>query len=213
MKEIQEQLELESVYTDTKLKAEKWILDQANAGKQVFVYRMGNLLGRYSDGQFQNNIHENAFYRMLKLMILVNKAPKVQWMVFTPVDFAADVIVKSVAAKEQSVRVYHVCHPEPIPFEEFVGLLNELDLEIELVDKDYYESYILSDGMTEEVKNLAIAQLDGDGANDSNAIFDSRKTMQLLKIKNLPTVNKAYIGKLIIEYASEQQFIKVAVLV
>ena len=213
MNEIQEHLQLESVYTDTKLKAEKWILDQANAGKQVFVYRMGNLSGRYSDGQFQSNIHENAFYRMLKLMILVNKAPKVQWMVdFTPVDFAADVIVKSVLANEQSVRVFHVCHPEPIPFEEFVGLLNELDLQIELVDKVYYESYILSDGMTEEVKNLAVAQLDGDGANDSNAIFDSRTTMQLLKIKNMPTVNKEYIGKLM-EYASEQQFIKMTVLV
>ena len=59
--------------------AEKWVLDKAKEGKQVFVYRMGNLVGRYSDGKFQRNIDANAFYRMLKLMILGKKAPKVLW--------------------------------------------------------------------------------------------------------------------------------------
>lgn len=211
MSEIPEDLQLDSVYTDTKMKAEKWILDQAKTGKQVFVYRMGNLAGRYSDGHFQSNIDENAFYRMLKLMILVNKAPNVQWMVdFTPIDFAADVVVKSALTAEHAVRVYHVCHPNPIPFAQFVSILNELDLSIEMVEKSFYEDYILSGNMSEEIKNLAVAQLDGDGANDTNAIFDSQQTMQLLKIEHLPKIEKEYIGKLI-QYASEQQFIKVAV--
>lgn len=211
MSEIPEDLQLESVYTDTKMKAEKWILDQAKVGKQVFVYRMGNLAGRYSDGHFQGNIDENAFYRMLKLMILVNKAPNVQWMVdFTPIDFAADVVVKSALTDEHAVRVYHVCHPNPIPFAQFVSILNKLDLSIEMVETAFYEDYILSDSMSEEIKNLAVAQLDGDGASDTNAVFDSQQTMNLLNIQHLPKIEKEYIGKLI-QYASEQQFIKVAV--
>ncbi|MBD8037455.1 amino acid adenylation domain-containing protein [Solibacillus sp. A46] len=211
MSNIPEDLQLDSVYTDTKMKAEKWILDQAKVGKQVFVYRMGNLAGRYSDGHFQSNIDENAFYRMLKLMILVNKAPNVQWMVdFTPIDFAADVVVKSALTAEHTVRVYHVCHPDPIPFAQFVSILNELDLSIEMVETAFYEDYILSDSMSEEIKNLAVAQLDGDGASDTNAVFDSQQTMKLLKIQHLPKIEKEYIGKLI-QYASEQQFIKLAV--
>ena len=61
-----------------------------------------------------------------------------------------------------------------------------------------------------DIKCLAVAQLDGDGASDTNAVFDSQQTMKLLKIQHLPKIEKEYIGKLI-QYASEQQFIKLAV--
>lgn len=204
------ELELESVYTDTKMKAEKWLLDQAKDGKQVFVYRMGNLSGRYNDGFFQNNINENSFYRMMKLMILVNKAPKVQWMVdFTPIDFAAQVVVKSVLTTIHSQRIYHVCHPSPITFEQFVSILNELDLEVEMVDKAYFEEYVLSESVSDEVKNLAVAHLDGDGANDSNAVFDSKNTMNVLEVTNLPKLEKEYIQKLL-AHAADVGFIKLA---
>lgn len=203
-------LELESVYTDTKMKAEKWVLDQLKEGKQVFVYRMGNLSGRYSDGFFQSNINENSFYRMMKLMILVNKAPKVQWMVdFTPIDFAAQVVVKGVLTTKHAQRIYHVCHPNPITFEQFISLLNELDLEIDMVDKAYYDQYVLSDHVSDEVKNLAVAQLDGDGANDSNAVFDSKKTMEVLGVTELPKLENQYIGTLL-HHAAELGFIKLA---
>lgn len=209
--EIPADLQLESVYTDTKMKAEKWILDKAKEGKQVFIYRMGNLTGRYSDGRFQSNINENSFYRMMKLMIMVNKAPKVQWMVdFTPIDFAAEVVVKSLLTTKHFQRVYHVCHPYPIEFEQFISILNDLDLDIEMVEKAFYEAYVLSGNVNEEVKNLAVAQLDGDGASDTNAIFDSKKTMKLLGINQLPKLEKEYLGKLI-HYAIEEGFIKAVV--
>ncbi|MEK4424609.1 amino acid adenylation domain-containing protein [Solibacillus sp. FSL K6-1523] len=209
--EFPEQLHLESVYTDTKMIAEKWILDKAKEGKQVFVYRMGNLTGRYSDGRFQSNIDGNAFYRMMKLIIMVNKAPKVQWMVdFTPIDFAAEVVVKSLLTAKHLGRVYHVCHPNPIPFEHFISILNELDLNIEMVEKAVYEEYVLSGNVNEEVKNLGVAQLDGDGASDSNAVFDSKNTMNRLGMNQLPLLEKEYIGKLI-DYAIAEGFIKVAV--
>ncbi|MER1999419.1 MAG: amino acid adenylation domain-containing protein, partial [Lysinibacillus sp.] len=167
-------LTLENVYNDTKMMAEKWVLDKVKEGKQVFVYRMGNLVGRYSDGKFQSNIDANAFYRMLKLMILGEKAPNVLWKVdFMPIDFASEVVVKSVLKTDNPQRVYHVSHPNPITFENLVAVLNELGFEITLVDQDAYNTYILSDEVSEEVKNLAVAQLDGDGAKDSNAVYDS----------------------------------------
>lgn len=209
--EIPEDLALESVYTDTKMSAEKWLLNKANEDKQVFIYRMGNLTGRYNDGQFQSNMNENAFYRMLKLMILVNKAPKVQWMVdFTPIDFAAEVVVKASLTTMHTNRIYHVCHPNPITFEQFITALNELDLNIEMVEKAEYEAFVISGNVGEEVKNLAVAQLDGDGANDTDAIFDSKLTMKSLGMNQLPRLEKAYFEKLI-HHAIEEGFIKVAV--
>lgn len=211
MTEIPAELKLESVYTDTKMEAEKWVLDQAQKGKQVFIYRMGNLTGRYSDGRFQRNINENAFYRMLKLVLLVKKAPKVQWLVdFTPIDFAAEVVVKAVRTRKHMGRVYHVCHPNPITFDQFIGLLNELDLNIEMVEKAHYEDYVLSENVDEEVKNLGVAQLDGDGANDSNAIFESKNTMKRLAMNELPKLEKAYMAKLI-DHAIKEGFLTVVV--
>ncbi|MGA4518379.1 amino acid adenylation domain-containing protein [Solibacillus silvestris] len=210
--EMPEGLSVESVYTDTKMIAEKWILDKAKENKQVFVYRMGNLVGRYSDGKFQSNIDANAFYRMLKLMILGKKAPKVLWKVdFTPIDFASEVVVNSVLKTDNSQRVYHVSHPNPITFEELIAVLNELDFDITMIEQEDYNAYILSDEMSEEVKNLAVAQLDGDGANDSNAVYDSNNTMQVLELTNIPVLNKEYIGKLI-NHAIAVGFIKEAVM-
>ena len=209
--EMPEGLTVESVYTDTKMIAEKWVLDRVKEGKQVFVYRMGNLVGRYSDGKFQSNIEANAFYRMLKLMILGNKAPNVLWKVdFTPIDFASEVVVNSVLKTDNPQRVYHVSHPNPITFENLIAVLNELGFDITLVEVDAYNSYILSEGASEEVKNLAVAQLDGDGANDSNAVYDSNNTMQVLEVANIPVLDKEYIGKLI-NHAISVGFIKQAV--
>lgn len=210
--EMPDGLTVESVYTDTKMIAEKWVLDQAKEGKQVFVYRMGNLVGRYSDGKFQRNIDANAFYRMLKLIILGKKAPNVLWKVdFMPIDFASEVVVKSVLKRDNPQRVYHVSHPNPITFENLIGVLNELGFAITIEDQAAYNAYILSDAVSEEVKNLAVAQLDGDGANDSNAVYDSHNTMQVLAVDNIPVLDKVYIGKLI-DHAMSVGFIKVAVM-
>ncbi|MCH7323923.1 amino acid adenylation domain-containing protein [Solibacillus sp. MA9] len=210
--EMPDGLSVESVYTDTKMIAEKWVLDKVKEGKQVFVYRMGNLVGRYCDGKFQSNIDANAFYRMLKLMILGNKAPNVLWKVdFTPIDFASEVVVKSVLKTDNPQRVYHVSHPNPITFEKLIAELNELGFDITLVERDAYNSYILSEGVSEEVKNLAVAQLDGDGANDSNAVYDSTNTMKVLELANIPALDTEYIGKLI-NHAISVGFIKEAVM-
>ena len=209
--EMPEGLSVESVYTDTKMIAEKWILDQAKENKQVFVYRMGNLVGRYLDGKFQSNIDANAFYRMLKLMILGKKAPKVLWKVdFTPIDFASEVVVNSVLKTDNPQRVYHVSHPFPVTFEEVIAVLNDLGFDITLTEQGEYNAYILSDEMSEEVKHLAVAQLDGDGANDSNAVYDSINTMQALDPTTIPVLDKEYIGKLI-NHAISVGFIKEAV--
>lgn len=210
--EMPKGLSVESVYTDTKMIAEKYILDQTKENKQVFVYRMGNLVGRYLDGKFQSNIDANAFYRMLKLMILGKKAPKVLWKVdFTPIDFASEVVVNSVLKTVNPQRVYHVSHPNPITFEEVIAVLNELGFNITMIEQDEYNTYILSEEMSEEVKHLAVAQLDGDGANNSNAVYDSNNTMQVLEPTNIPVLDKEYIGKLI-NHAISVGFIKETVM-
>jgi amino acid adenylation domain-containing protein/thioester reductase-like protein len=205
---IPEDLQLNNVYTDTKLKAERLVLEKVKEGYQTFIYRMGNLTGRASDGVFQENIDSNAFYRMMKLMILVEKAPDVNWMVdFTPIDFASEVVTTSVLKSQHDRRVYHVNHPEPIHYRKFIDLLNEVGYKVEVMDAIEYEEFVLNLETSEEARNLLVAQLDGDGARDSEAVFDSRDTMASLGIKTIPEINKEYMRKLL-EHAFEVGFIK-----
>lgn len=202
-------LTLENVYNDTKLMAENLVLSKLNEGKQVFVYRMGNLIGRYNDGKFQDNINNNAFYRMMKLMTMIGKAPKVNWMVdFTPVDFASEVVFKSVTEKSHKQRVYHISHPNPVSYDKFISLINDIGLNVEILDKDKYEDFVLTEKLPEEASNLVVSQLDGDGAIDSSAIYDSTKTMESLEILNIPVINTEYLSK-IINYADKLGFMEI----
>ena len=61
------------------------------------------------------------------------------------------------------------------------------------------------------VQSIILHHLDGDGANDSNAVYDSNNTMQVLELADIPVLDKAYIGKLI-NHAISVGFIKEAVM-
>ena len=53
-------------YVRTKFLAERAILEaKAEKGLDAVILRAGNLMGRYSDGEFQINLLTNAFMRSL----------------------------------------------------------------------------------------------------------------------------------------------------
>ncbi|AFQ46210.1 non-ribosomal peptide synthetase [Desulfosporosinus meridiei] len=52
-----------NVYVRSKFEAESLILEEVEKGLKATIFRVGILTSRISDGQFQVNIEENAFYR------------------------------------------------------------------------------------------------------------------------------------------------------
>lgn len=184
-------------YTDTKRMAEVSVLNQIEAGKDVYVYRMANLTGRYSDGLFQRNMESNAFYRMMKLMMGLGYAPRLNWMVdFTPIDYAARVVMDGVLKDTERLRVSHVASTDPISWIDLVEMLNTNGYSIELLDVSDFNARLMSDGLSVELAELSVAQMDGDGATDSEIVYASEWTMYTLGVDRI-SITSDYVERLV----------------
>ncbi|MDF2926511.1 MAG: amino acid adenylation domain protein [Paenibacillaceae bacterium] len=175
---------VENVYTQSKLEAERRvILACEKYGTPVTVYRAGNLCCRSDNGLFQPNIDNNAFYRMLKAMILLGAAPRACCHVdITPVDYAGSAIA-ALALRQDSVGgMFHICNPVQLSYEGLVGYFQAYGYRIEFMELQDYESWLL-DGESakdQEGLSLAMAQLEGDGAKHSNWRFSCAHTSHYL---------------------------------
>ncbi|MFM9276574.1 non-ribosomal peptide synthetase family protein [Paenibacillus jiagnxiensis] len=177
-------LKVENLYTNSKLEAEKALMAAAQQGLHVSIYRAGNLSSHSESGLFQKNIDSNSFYRMLKAMLLLGKAPKVQWEVdFTPIDYAGKSIVALALRPGSLGKVFHICNPQTISYNSWIHLIREYGYEIELMEQEAYRAWLFDPAApknTEGVK-LAIAQLEGDGAKDSRYRYGCKLTYEALQ--------------------------------
>lgn len=175
---------VENVYTNSKLKAEKLVIKAGEEdGVAATIYRVGNLSCHSNNGVFQKNIDNNAFYRMLKAMLLLKKAPKVRWEVdITPINFAGESITALALQDETVGRVFHICNPIAISYEEMVGYFQACGYEITMLDWKEYETWLLDPQNPKDQAGLelAMAQLEGDGAKNSIYRYTCPQTMEYL---------------------------------
>ncbi|MWV42875.1 amino acid adenylation domain-containing protein [Paenibacillus sp. HJL G12] len=176
---------VENVYTNSKLEAEKLVVRAGEEhGIAASVYRVGNLSCHSGNGVFQRNIDNNAFYRMLKAMLLLKNAPSVQWEVdITPIDYASESIT-ALALQDATVgRVFHICNPVAIPYEQMIRHFVSYGYEITLQDWNDYEAWLFDTQYNKDQTGLelAMAQLEGDGAKNSIYRFACPQTNQFLE--------------------------------
>lgn len=167
-------LHVDNLYSDSKLEAEKVLMIAAEQGVPVSIYRAGNLTCHSETGRFQSNIDSNAFYRMIKAMLLLGKAPAADWMVdFTPINYASEAIVHLALRQDTAGRVFHICNPEPIRYDELIRSVNRAGYEVETLPFADYTRWLFDASISKEPEalQLAIAQLEGDGAKDSAYVY------------------------------------------
>ncbi len=196
---------LENVYANSKLQAERLVREAIQEGIPATIYRAGNLVGHSKTGRFQENIDSNAFYRMMKGMLLLEKVPHAHmWVDLTPVDFASEALVALARQQETIGRIFHLVNPRQILFTEFVAHLRELGYPIELMEPAAYEAMLFSpeQKIEGEVLQLAMAQLEGDGVKDSPYRFGCRETAHFLEplAVRCPAPDRELIATLL-EYA------------
>lgn len=176
---------LENVYNQSKLEAEKLVRNAAMEGIPVSIYRVGNLTCHSETGKFQRNMDDNAFYRMIKSMLCLGRTPDANWHVdFTPINFASQALVALASQPTSNGHIFHLCNPEPLLYLDFIDMLKGMGYDLEIIGANEYENWLLNGDHPEELQeylSLAIAQLDGDGANDSPFILNTDKTQEFLK--------------------------------
>lgn len=177
---------LENVYSNSKLQAENLVREAIKDGVRGNIYRVGNLACHSETGMFQQNIEGNAFYRLIKAMLLIGQAPKVKWKIdFTPIDFASKSIVTYVQDSQIAGEMLHICHPYQIEFEHFIKLIEECGYNLEMVPLSQYINMGLMLSKEDEViAELIASQVAGDGAQQSEIVMGTRRTNEWIKKKN-----------------------------
>ncbi|MEK4028112.1 amino acid adenylation domain-containing protein [Pseudobacillus sp. FSL P4-0506] len=198
---------LTNVYVNSKLESEKLLFEAAaKAEIPVTIYRAGNLTCHSQTGRFQKNIDSNAYYRMLKTMLSLKVAPKVEWYVdYTPIDYASESIVALAVQPESAGRVLHICNQVQIHYSDMIEQLRKCGYNIELKEPEAYENWLFGDNdIDPEILQLTIAQLEGDGAKDSPYRYSCPETKKLLANTNVacPEIDEKFFEKMI-SYAAK----------
>lgn len=147
-------------YIDTKFRAEMAVLEAASKGMKGRIVRVGNLMSRVSDGEFQINSVTNGFMRTLRGYVALGKFP-VSLMdmpaEFSPIDATAEAIVK-LAASEGDFSVFHAYSSYVIQMADVIEQMNALGIWVDIVSDEAFETALLS-ALENEEKNELISGL------------------------------------------------------
>ena len=168
------------VYMITKYKAECEVLKEIEANNiEGKIFRLGNIMPRFSDGKFQTNFLENAFMSRLKTILKFGEITDgYQKMIIdlSPVDLCAKSIVK-ILAKNNLQTIYHIYNNNTFSIKELLSMLDisvKISSKNDLIEKlkdsnDPFDAHMLNDLVNSEFietpvnNNLTIAWLNNVG--------------------------------------------------
>ena len=149
---------LDNVYSRSKFEAECSILDGINKGLDGYILRVGNLMPRFRDGVFQENISSNAFISRVLAFIKMGAIPEYlinEHLELTPVDITAKAIYKLVTHYTKENRIFHLYNHHAVPIKKVLKLLDK-DIVV-LNDADFkakLKSVLEDDDSKDILKNL-----------------------------------------------------------
>ena len=148
-------------YVYSKYLAEKLILDAIEERElDAKIIRMGNLMSRYKDGEFQINFNTNNFMNTLRAYVVLGCFP-VQSMdekdEFSPIDEVARATVL-LAGTNREFTVFHAYNSHSIEMGDLVAALNENELKLDIVDEKKYNE-ILGKALSDDSINSYVSPL------------------------------------------------------
>ena len=208
----------DNVYVNSKFEAEKKVFEYMEKGLDAQIHRIGILSGRYSDGVFQDNISENAFYSRIKSIIelgAVSEKMVNQEIEFTPVDLCARDIVALSKNKIADNRVFHLFDHHFVTIGDVIEVLKMFGVDVEVLSDRAFKNVVLNESKVSNNLNLLgiindIGNLDDDMILNYNYTVNiksdfTQKYLHLLKC-DWNKIDKKYLKK-IVKYMEEVGFI------
>lgn len=197
---------LDNVYVRSKFEAERLVFNSILNGLDGYIFRVGNLMNRFSDGKFQPNVYENAYISRLLSFALVGYIPDYlfnAYMEFTPIDSCANAIIKIMEYSNSNNRVFHLFNHNNIDVDEFVKIFNKYS-NINVVDNNIFLAKIDEILRKKDSSNI-LSGIIKDFNDDrllvykSNIKLESDFTVNYLNNigYNWPQINEDYIKKFI----------------
>lgn len=195
---------LENAYVHSKFLAERAVLAAvAEHGLQGKIMRVGNLMSRNSDGEFQINFLHNGFMRGLKGYKILEKFPVSamnQPVEFSPIDTTAHAILK-LAETNPDFTVFHPYNNHTVYMADVLQEMNAYGFDIAVVSDEEFET-ALKAGMADPEIAPAISglivYLTSDTANTIYPIDPNNQftTEVLYRIgHSWPITNETYMHK------------------
>ena len=130
-------------YIRTKFLAERAVLDAFSGGLDAKIIRVGNLMSRDSDGEFQINFITNGFLRSLRGYKAVGKFPMGSMheiTEFSPIDSTALAVLRLVQT-DRRFTVFHACNSHHIYMADLIYAMKNHGFDIDIVrDEDFEEA-------------------------------------------------------------------------
>ena len=181
----------DNYYVATKLEAEKFLLRARQAGLNVNIFRVGNLVFDSASGVFQENIENNAFYTIVKSLIKLGYFPEIKekTMNFSFIDYVAKAIVLLFDKKNLQGETYHIFNPHQISMIIFAELLKQAGINADTIALGKFVKYLYARYEDEETKNyitriMVHSNVFFEGASKTSFIIRNQKTESILQALN-----------------------------
>jgi thioester reductase-like protein len=198
---------MDNLYIRSKFEAENLIYKAVEQGLNATILRMGNLTGRYSDGHFQQNINENAFYNTLKSIqdLKVVSDEMLNWnLEFTPIDFCSKAIVIAAGISNLQGKTLHLNNHNTLRMKELIEIFDKFGIYVNILNRTQFKEYIREVSKNKEKRKLLsgiINYINSEGTlNDKNSIkISSENSINFLSKLSFewPLIDKNYIKKVV----------------
>ncbi len=138
---------LENVYIRSKFEAECLVLDSILEGLDAYILRVGNLMPRFKDGIFQDNVTENAFINRMTSFAQIGAIPeyiKDEYLEFTPIDLTANSIIKLITHPNSNNRIFHLFNNNHIYLDKCMKYFKMLNPDFKILTDDEFKKLIKS---------------------------------------------------------------------
>ncbi len=136
--------DMDNKYCISKYNAEVKMFEAIKNGMRGKVIRVGNLMGRHSDGEFQINFNTNAFLNALRGFATIGKSPishATDPMSFSPIDMTAKAIIL-LSGTNEKFTAFHADNRFGFDEMQLIEAANNCGITITPVpDDEYYADY------------------------------------------------------------------------
>lgn len=151
---------LDNKYAETKFRGEKAVLEAVRKGLRGKVIRVGNLMSRESDGEFQINYSTNGFMKRLRAYSIIGKFPVGSMdssAEFSPIDSTARAVV-TLAGTDDKFTVFHAYNCHHVHMANVLSVMKKHGIKIDVVsDEEFTGSF--NELLADEKRNMEISSL------------------------------------------------------
>ena len=196
---------LDNKYAQTKFLAERYVLEAITKGLNAKIMRVGNLMPRNTDGEFQINFKGNAFMNSLKAYKLLGKFPVTfmgEEVEFSPIDSTAKAILKLTQTNKE-YTVFHPYNNHDIYMADVIYVMKEYGFPIDIVSEGEFEKCLQEKMQNDKMMSALTGLLAYQENNTGKPIYalgrTNEFTTEVLYRLNFkwPMTSEVYIQKVI----------------